>query len=84
MKLYVFEYVAPVTRNYHDGGGLVIITDRDPLEAWRGSELYVDPRKHYGKADWAEADIDLSSPDAVYDVDADEERVFVFPDSGCC
>lgn len=82
MKIYVFEYVAPVTRNYHDGGGLVIITDRDPMEAWRASELYVDPRKHYGKAD--EADIDLSSPDAVYDVDADEERVFVFPDSGCC
>jgi hypothetical protein len=77
MKLYVYNYVGGMTYNWHSGAGVMMITDRDPVEVLReqvASEnpVYDEPFEAPEK------------PDFVLDVEADEERVFVFPDAGCC
>lgn len=77
MKLYVYNYVGGMTNNWHSGAGVMMITDRDPVEVLRehaikGDPVYDDPFE------------DPEKPDFVMDVDSDEERVFVFPDAGCC
>jgi hypothetical protein len=48
MKLYVFNYVGGITTSYHSGGGLMIITDRDPAEVWRE---YASPKQPPPPAD---------------------------------
>lgn len=70
MRLFVYEYVFGLTRDYHSGGGVTIITDREPEEVLRevAYELEEDP----------------GVPVYVGDVDTDEEQVFIFPDAGCC
>lgn len=74
MKAYVYERVEAITENWHDGGGLLIITDRGPAKAWRE---FVK-----GKSD--EITRALPKPDLVFATSATKERVIVFPDSGCC
>lgn len=73
MKIYVWEYLDRLTDLCHLGGGLLIITDRDPLEVYQenlnGGLLEVEA---------------LPAPDYVYSADSDVERVVVFPDAGCC
>lgn len=70
MRLYVYEYVHGLTDNFHQGGGATIITDRDPDVVLAEVAYDLDP--------------DHSEPVVLGDVDADEEQVFIFPDSGCC
>lgn len=51
-KMYVYQSPnRSVTRSWHDGGGILIITDRSPREAW---EMYC-------------ADNDLPTKDGSYD-----------------
>lgn len=69
MKAYVYDYVIGLTSNYHDGGAALVITDGDPIEALR--------------AESPEADVSDATP-VVFDTDATEPHVFIFPDSGCC
>lgn len=78
MKIHTWHYLNRLTDNWHDGGALVIITDRDYEDAW---SYYLastdDPRGHI------RTKID-KEPDSTYNVDATEERVFVYEDAGCC
>ena len=84
MKVHVWDYVEELTSNYHSGGGLVIVTDKDPQEEW---DAYVtdynnETSNRYGHYP---TDIVLPAPDVVYEVTGDvSSKVFVFPDSGCC
>ena len=71
MKLYIWNYLGGLTDNYHSGGGLVIVTDRDPNEAWR-EYTYKGPLT------------ELPTADAIMEVVSDKEQVWVFPDAGCC
>lgn len=75
-KLYIWQWVGPVSANWHNEGGLLIVTAGDPLEAWRSSSDYVK---------FGDEEADLSKPDWVIEV-ADEtpDKVYVFPDAGCC
>jgi hypothetical protein len=83
VKLYIYEYVGGISSSYHDGGGLVIITDRDPADVWR---------EHVGPAKSSSSSYDLDpetlvgkTPDLVLDIgDQSPERIFIFPDAGCC
>lgn len=73
MKTYIWQYVAGITDNLHDGGGIVIITSRSYNDAW--------------KEHLAEEDVEckeLPEPDLSYECTASEEKVFLFEDSGCC
>lgn len=71
MKLYIWNYLEGLTDNYHSGGGLVIITDRDPNEAWRDYSSKGPLRE-------------LPEADTTVEVVSDKEQVWVFPDAGCC
>lgn len=75
-KLYVYDYVDGVTSNYHDGGAVLIVTDRDPQ-----AELETMPNE------WTDSRPapKLGDPDLVLDVSPESENaVRIFPDSGCC
>lgn len=76
MKLYLWGYLDGLTPNYHNGGGLVIITDGDPAKALTG---------HIKRQGSTLDPGDLPEPDLAIDVPGDTEpRVFIFPDAGCC
>lgn len=75
-QVYVYEWVDPVSDNYHTEGGLVIITDRDPQTVWNEQNLSTSDGVKPGT---------LPRPDAVYECTSEAaERVFTFPNSGCC
>jgi hypothetical protein len=79
MKIYIWTYLEGVTNNYHDGGGVVIITNRDPQEVW--DDCREKPRADF----WGDCpELELPEADIVYTVDATEEKIIVFPDTGCC
>lgn len=89
MKMYLYEYVSNVTTSYHSGGGLVIITDREPLEAWEAHKARlilgeVDGEDEYDLEDLYDLTDELPKPDLVLTVSGAKEKVFTFPDSGCC
>ena len=73
MKTYIWQYVVGITDNWHDGGGIVIITSRSYNDAW--------------KEHLAEKEVEckeLPEPDLSYECNALEEKVFLFEDAGCC
>lgn len=70
MDVYVYESVDDLTDNYHPDGGLVIITDRNPLDAFNEASA-----KKLDK---------LPAPTNIIKADTTTERVYVFPDTGCC
>lgn len=73
-RIFIFEYVDGITDQYHDGGGLAIITaSGDPVQLFRDAYPDLDP-------DFAGAD----QPVSYILADNIEERIFVFPDVGCC
>lgn len=89
MQIYVYEDVDVVSMGYHCGGGLVIVTGREPQQVWseyvRGEiEATTWKGSPFGTL---EKPVDRLPPyaTAVYsDYTIDRERIFVFPDAGCC
>jgi hypothetical protein len=73
MKIYLFEFIEQLTDRWHPEGGLVVIA-RDKKSAL--GMLATDPNIHITGDEW----------DSVieYDIDSKEERIFIFPDAGCC
>ncbi len=72
--MFVWDSVGGLTNNYHDGGGTVVIADN--LEVAR--QLLV-------KNGVAEAsDVHTQAPNYTASVVSDEDKVFIFPDAGCC
>lgn len=70
MKIFIFEYVENLTTNYHSGGGLAVVAaDRAAVERIATASGLV--------LDWEEV--------VEYDLrEVVEERMFIFPDAGCC
>lgn len=86
MKVFVWGYISGATHNYHDEGGLVIfaasldraralLRDRVPDGNFWDAELNA-PR--------ATCEAFTEPPDYVRSCYGSDERVFVFPDAGCC
>lgn len=73
MNLYIWEYMGGVTDSYHDGGGVVIISDKPAREAW---DDFLPNWKEGNR--WEDPDSTIKVPDT------EEPRVVVFEDSGCC
>ena len=81
MKIFIWDDVADLTINYHSGGGVAVIAPS--LE--RARELLPSPRDHDAKVEtFKRCEAHDKEPTAVYEIQADAERVFVFPDAGCC
>ena len=73
--MYVWESVNELTNNWHDGGGLVIISN--DLENAR--ELLRQSIPLNKKCQALEID-----PDYTASVVAEKDEIFIFPDAGCC
>ena len=75
MNIYIFENVSELTRYYHNSGGLVVIApSKERVEEL--VEAHDEPI-NISDEEWDEV---LEYPT----VDIAKERVFVFPDAGCC
>ena len=77
--MFVWENVSyGLTCNYHSGGGCVVIADNKEaaLKLLSQPEMRVDP-----KCEVFTTDPSYSAP---MDSDAIEDKVFLFPDAGCC
>lgn len=74
MRIFIFEGVDEVSGHYHSDGGLVIIAEDEA----RVKELVAeDEYIKLTEADWFDVISYQVSDDA-------QEKVFVFPDAGCC
>lgn len=72
MKIFIFEDVEKCSDNYHEGGGVVVIADDEDRARDVANSIHgchIQPDE---------------KPVASYDVATDEEKVFIFPDAGCC
>lgn len=87
MSIYIYELVDRITMNWHDGGGVVIVTERDPQAAW-SDRLRGIAAAHPSNSDYLDdAKIRQALPEAdrIIQTPAGEvEQVFVFQDAGCC
>lgn len=73
MRMFVWEYVDGVTPNYHDGGGVVVIAE----DVERARKLLLED----GGVQRSEF---TDEPDYSTSVGTRKEKVFIFPDAGCC
>lgn len=74
MKIFVFDYVDCLTGAYHNGGGLVIISENED----KAKELLSDDKCiNITDKEWE----DVESFDLAGDV---EPKFWVMPDAGCC
>jgi len=72
VKLFLWERLADVSSNWHTGGGLVVVAkDLDAAIALARQDEYIKVTQE-------------DKPDFECNTDATEEKVFVFPDAGCC
>ena len=76
MNVYIWEYVDVLTRNYHGGGGLVVVATEPPtnweIKNWSGE---------------TQETVALPPPDHTYPLSPlydYEPLMVVFPDAGCC
>lgn len=85
VKMYIWKQIEDITTEYHTGGGLMIYTERDPLEVWkeyRQKQIEEAERWRYRDADGLRED--LPAADVVLEGGIDnEDLVFVFPNSVC-
>lgn len=73
-RIYIFDYVNGITEQYHDGGGLAIVTKTgDPVKVFRDANPELEPDFNN-----AEDPVSYTVPDNI------GERIFVFSDTGCC
>jgi hypothetical protein len=84
---HVFENIDRISDSWHNGGSLLIVTDRDPGEAWR-AYLQGVADEHESNAvylDDATVRQSLPEPTVTYELrETVAESVMLFPDSGCC
>ena len=72
MKVFVWEYVENCSGNYHSDGGIVVFASCE----MRAREIANAIEGCDIKED--------EKPDYVRRVYGSDERVFIFPDAGCC
>lgn len=73
MKAYLWHGIESVSDNYHERGSVLI--EASSIE--RARELAVIPEFVPMKGVERE-------PDRIFESDSTEEKVWVFPDAGCC
>ena len=84
MRLYIWDYVSPVSGSWHSGGAVLVVAKdvKDARKQW--SEHVAENNEYpYGGA-LADGALD-GDPDTIYRLDKRvEPKVTVFPDAGCC
>lgn len=92
MKVFIWEDVGQLTDSYHSGGGCVVIAENieKAYALLMADDRVSRPVAHQGNIQPFGDGEDLTTvfglvPDVVLDVSGETpERVFVFPDAGCC
>ncbi len=79
MKAYLWHDIDKVSENYHERGSVLI--QAESLE--RARELSKCCTDKYREGSYSMIGTD-AEPDAVFECDSTEEKVWVFPDAGCC
>lgn len=69
MKIFIWQEVEHLTDNWHHEGGLVIIAESFERACSLAPNQCIPTE---------------SGPDFVADIVSDEEKVFIFPNAGCC
>lgn len=82
MILFIWQRMEKVTNAYHDEAGVAVVA----LDQNRARAMIEKYRDDHFRKDWSDAGVsaEIKEPDATYPVVATEERIFVFPDNGCC
>ena len=80
---YIYEDPTfSVSSNYHSGGSVLLITDDDPNAALARLLPY---REQSWGGPWGVREGEEFEPTASYELaNPEPERLFVFPDAGCC
>ncbi len=89
VRMYVWQGVAHLTGNYHDGGGVAVVAKDLPearvrlrmhLERYESTARFAsDATDELCTALVKDPDYDIEVHQAEY-----EPKVIVFPDAGCC
>lgn len=79
--IYIFEMSEGLTNSYHSGGGLVVIAEN--------IETAHNLIKNHKTEDCYRPTINLNNPisDPIFTIELKEDiqnKVFLFPDAGCC
>jgi hypothetical protein len=74
-KMFVWENANGVSSNYHDDGGVMIIADN--LDVAR--QLF---EKTGGTS--KKSEVLKCEPDYMTSVVSEEDKIFIFPNAGCC
>jgi hypothetical protein len=72
MKVFIWESVSQATENYHSSGGVTVFAKSEK----RAREL--------ANAKDGCLIAEAEKPDYVRAVSGEEEKVFIFPNAGCC
>ena len=72
MKVFVWQWLNHVSDNYHEGGGCTVVAEDLARAKVIATEAGV------------EFDEQSNEPDVYELKDSVEEKVFIFPDAGCC
>ena len=72
MKIFIWDRVNQCSDNYHPEGGVAVIAESLQRAVEIANQLNgCNIQKN-------------EMPDDVYEIKSDEEKVFIFPDAGCC
>lgn len=80
MKIFIWERVDMVTDSYHHEGGVAIIAKDINRAIETGLENF--PKEHLERSGKLE-NIKTARYEE-YSIKSDEEKIFIFPDAGCC
>lgn len=83
MNVYIWEYTSPLSTSYHDGGSAVIVAESVSAarDMWLHSIDAQEIRDHGVSPDNSLA----ADPDHVIPTDeAEEAKLLLFLDTGCC
>lgn len=83
MKIFIFEQVRNLTNEYHKDGGLIII-EEDLESALNLAESYEDPASYRTRLNPIKLSPEEIKNVITYEVSANEPKLFIFPNSGCC
>ena len=84
MRLYIWNYVNPVSGSWHSGGAVLVVAKdvKDARKQWSEYVAEYDEGPYNGVLVDGALDGD---PDTIYRLDKRvEPGVTVFPDAGCC
>lgn len=86
MKLFRWQRVDEATDNYHTNGGVVVIAENEERarEMAAAHSAHLRIRSGPTSVGWSNKPLDREDPEEVVEIGDAPERVWVFPDAGCC